>query len=315
MEVFLISGEKNANQRVFRKLRVSLTRSCNFGCVYCAHDGKPVMDNLHTRPETFARWIQRILAYAPIDRIRLTGGEPTIYPDLLQLIQILAKSTTAELSMTTNGFRLPQLAQPLRDAGLTAVNISLDATDEDVFTSMGGRAYRSVIAGIGVARSVGLRVRLNATLVREMNESQILPLIAFARGEGVTLRFLELMDMGHLHGANRARLVPADLILREIGQVYDFTPVGRAPSETAEYYEMPDGYRFGIVGNSSLPFCNDCDRLRLDAQGRIFGCLSNPQGISIDAEGSVAEILEQAMALKQPQRFSGSKLVMREVGG
>lgn len=303
-----------ARARVFRKLRVSLTRSCNFGCVYCAHDGKAVVDARHTAADQFVGWISKIQQHAPIGKIRLTGGEPTLYPQLPQLVRALSQTTDAELSMTTNGHRLQTLAAPLRTAGLSAVNISLDAMDEAIFRSMGGRGYQQVLAGITEARRAGLHVRINTTLVREMNDSQILPLLRFARGEGVVIRFLELMQMGHLQRSHRSQLVAAEDILAEVGREYPFVPLGRAESETASYYQMPDGYRFGIVGNSSMPFCNDCDRLRLDSQGRIYGCLSNAQGIPLEG-GDAKKNLEQAMALKQPQRFTGSALVMREVGG
>jgi cyclic pyranopterin phosphate synthase len=135
-----------ARARVFRKLRVSLTRSCNFGCVYCAHDGKAVVDARHTAADQFVGWISKIQQHAPIGKIRLTGGEPTLYPQLPQLVRALSQTTDAELSMTTNGHRLQTLAAPLRTAGLSAVNISLDAMDEAIFRSMGGRGYQQVLA-------------------------------------------------------------------------------------------------------------------------------------------------------------------------
>ncbi len=305
---------RRGHRRTFRKLRVSLTRSCNFGCVYCAHDGKAVFDAHETPVAQFIGWIQKILSHTPINKIRLTGGEPALYSGLVELTGHLYQLTNAEISMTTNGHNLASLAAPLRAAGLTSVNVSLDAVDQDVFKSMGGRAYQNVIAGIRQARDSGLQVKINATLVREMNDNQILPLLQFARSEGLTLRFLELMDMGHLHDTKSRRLIPAQFILDTIGNEFVVEPVGRAISETAEYFQLPDGYRFGIVGNSSMPFCNDCDRLRLDSQGRIFGCLSKAQGIPLEG-GDTKEILEQAMALKQPAHFTGSQLVMREIGG
>jgi len=304
-----------ADTRVFRKLRVSLTRSCNFGCTYCARDGKPVIDTIETPVDQFVGWIKKIAAQVPIGKIRLTGGEPTLYRGLESLTRQLFDSTSAELSMTTNGHNLVHMAAPLKAAGLASVNVSLDAIDRDVFKSMGGRAYESVIAGILRARDIGLQVKLNATLVREMNDSQILPLLNFARREGITLRYLELMEMGHLYGTQGHRLVAADAILAIIGQHFVVEPAGRGRSETAEYFVLPDGYRFGIVGNSSLPFCNDCDRLRLDSSGRIFGCLSKAQGLSLDSSSDISATLAQAMSFKQPQKFTGSELVMREVGG
>ena len=307
-------GVRSNAQRVFKKLRVSLTRSCNFVCPYCAHDGKPVFEKNETPVGQFIEWIQKIIGHTSIEKIRLTGGEPTLYTAITELVNRLTKIIDAEISMTTNGHALLKMAAPLQSAGLRAVNISLDAIDEDVFRSMGGRSFRAVIAGILHARDLGLQVKLNSTLMREMNENQILPLLQFARTEKLPLRFLELMQMGHLQYRQKSRLVSAKFILDMIRSEYNFTPLERSVSDTAQYFRMDDGYQFGIVGNASMPFCSDCDRLRLDATGRMFGCLSSANGIALSS-GDAEQILQAAMALKQPLKFIGSALVMREVGG
>lgn len=327
------SPDKNPPQRTFKKLRVSLTRSCNFGCVYCAADGKSVVDPQITPVEQFMSWIAELCAVAPIQKIRLTGGEPTLYRDLVQLIAAIKQTTAAQVYLTTNGHRLRKLAGPLKDAGLDGVNVSLDAIEPEVFTAMGGRNYAAVIQGIHDAVDVGLQVKINTTLMAEMNDNQILPLLDFAysfgtrglRGNramegvaanhGIVVRFLELMAMGHLHQAAGRRLVTAEQILAEVRSRHSVGVVGRAVSDTTIHYELERGQVFGIIANSSVPFCSDCDRLRLDSAGRVYGCLSNPKGISLSGAGDTAAVLREAMQLKQPQKFTGSALLMREVGG
>lgn len=299
----------------FGKLRVSLTRSCNFACVYCAADGKAVIDTQLTPPEKFITWITKILQVQPITKIRLTGGEPTLYPQLVQLVTELKKITTAEIYLTTNGHRLHALASPLAAAGLSGVNISLDAVEPEIFKSMGGRNYPSVIRGVRAANDAGLEVKINATLMAEMNDNQILPLIDFGYRHGIIVRFLELMAMGHLHGRIDRRLVTTEQILRAIRSHYEIVELGRKNFDTARYYQLERGQIFGIIANHSAPFCSDCDRLRLDALGRVYGCLSNLRGIPLDGAVDIDEVMRQAMTLKQRQKFIGSALVMREVGG
>ena len=302
-------------RRIFRKLRVSLTRSCNFACVYCAADGKAVVDPQVTPPQKFVHWIKEILRVQPLSKIRLTGGEPTLYPHLLPLVAEIKKQTSATIHLTTNGHRLSALAASLKDAGLDGVNISLDAVEPEVFRAMGGRNYTAVIQGVHDAVDAGLEVKINTTLLAEMNDNQILPLLDFSYSHRVVVRFLELMAMGHLHGSMGRRLFTTAQILNTIRSRHEVTELGRQNSDTAGHYRLDRGQVFGIIANNSAPFCSDCDRLRLDALGRVYGCLSNPQGIALDGVQDTVTILSEAMALKQTRQFTGSGLLMREVGG
>lgn len=308
-------AETPAPQRVFRKLRVSLTRSCNFACVYCAADGKAVIDPQITPPEKFIEWIGQICSVEAINKIRLTGGEPTLYRSLVPLVAALKRDTGARVYLTTNGYRLPSLAGPLMDAGLDGVNISLDAIEPDVFKAMGGRNYAAVIQGVHDAVDAGLSVKINATLMAEMNDKEILPLLDFGFSQGIVVRFLELMAMGHLHGNAGRRLVTTGQILQIIRTRHGLSELGRDVSDTTRHYRLDRGQVFGIIANSTLPFCSDCDRLRLDASGRVYGCLSNPRGIPLSGVSDVAAILREAMTFKQTRSFTGSELNMREVGG
>lgn len=302
--------------RTFRKLRLSLTDSCNFTCTYCV-TGKA---NAPTTPQTpvgsFIAWVRAIHEENPLAEVRLTGGEPTLYRELPQLVEGLASLGISKIAMTTNGSALGKLARTLKDAGLQSVNVSLDALDESVFRMMGGKSPAAVFSGIDAALSAGLETKINTTLVAEMNDTQILPLLGWAQGRNIALRFLELMAMGHLHGEKSARFFGAPEILGVIGAAFEYRALPRAPHATAHYYELESGYRFGIIGNTSLPFCSDCDRLRLDSRGNIFGCLSSASSVAISgAAVDITTALNAAMQMKQAERFTGSPLVMREIGG
>lgn len=302
--------------RKFRKLRLSLNDTCNFACVYCVTGQEPSKASVQTPIDDFVRWVKAINKVNALSEIRLTGGEPTLYRQLVPLVARLKTISDMKVSLTTNGFSLATLAGPLREAGLDAVNISLDALDENVFRQMGGRSPSAVFAGIDAALAAGLDTKINTTLVSEMNDLQILPLLGWARAKNITIRFLELMAMGHLHGEKSARLVAAEQILSVVATAFDFRALPRSPHATAHYYELEGGYRFGIIGNTSLPFCSDCDRLRLDSKGRIYGCLSSPKSYAIEGSGAdTSMLLEAAMRQKQAERFTGSQLVMREIGG
>ncbi len=301
--------------RRFRKLRLSLTGSCNFACVYCVHDGAPSLLQAQTGVQNFLDWVRAIHEVNPLNEIRLTGGEPTLYRELVRLVKGIKNLGIPKIALTTNGFALARLAPPLRAAGLQSVNISLDALDETVFRQMGGRNPAAVFAGIDAAVDAGLEVKINTTLVAEMNDSQILPLLGWAKGKNIPIRFLELMAMGHLYGERSARVVMAEEILSIIGSAFEFHALPRAPHATAHYYELSDSYRFGIIGNTSLPFCSDCDRLRLDSHGVVYGCLSNPRGFSLAGGTDMTAVLKKAMELKQAEKFTGSALVMRDIGG
>ncbi|NJM14746.1 MAG: hypothetical protein HC896_04655 [Bacteroidales bacterium] len=182
-----------------------------------------------------------------------------------------------------------------------------------------------MVRGIDSALAQGLQVKLNTVLIKGVNEHMVVPVLNFARIRGITVRFLELMSMGHLCGSKvNGGLYSSHEIVQTIerhaGQV---TRVEREKSSTATYYRLPDGYQFGIIANHSHPFCGDCNRLRLDSMGNLFGCISAAKGINIrpwlkankeETQHSLVQALAQAMKQKQTQ-FTGSPVSMKHLGG
>jgi cyclic pyranopterin phosphate synthase len=310
--------------RRFRVLRVSVGSRCNFGCVYCVA-GEEVV-----RPErglgvqaldapALLEVIRRLHGRLELETVRLTGGEPLLYPGLDLLVKGLRSMGIHRIGMTTNGSLLERKARALKDAGLQSINVSLDAVDEEVFLRMSRRSRMgSVIRGIDAALVEGLEVKLNAVVMKGMNEDQVLPLLEFAFERGIAIRFLEVMAMGHLYQQSGQYLLSQAEILRLIGERYELVSLGREPAATARYWVTDRGQRFGIIANESEPFCSDCDRLRLDSTGNIYGCLSSNQPIALEM-GETAEMwegkLRAALGQKQDLRFTGSELSMLKIGG
>ena len=269
--------------------------------------------------EELLAMIGRLRERLPLDTVRLTGGEPLLYPGLAALIGGIRGMGIDKVRLTTNGFLLERMAPALKEAGLDALNVSLDAIEEDVFRRMSRRhSVIRIIQGIDAAVAAGLKVKINSVMMKGMNDSQLLPLLEFAFARGLTIRFLEVMAMGHLHDHAGRYLVTQDEILKIIGDRYRFSPQPRSASATARYWQTEDGHRFGIIANESEPFCRDCDRLRLDSSGHIYGCLSSNQPIELPLGGTDEDWnqrLRQALAQKQELKFVGSDLSMLYIGG
>ena len=264
--------------RGHRDLRVSLTDRCSLRCTYCM-------------PADFADWIpsaellttdelMNVLAIAideGIDEVRLTGGEPLLRPDVVDVVRrINDLPRPPRVSITTNALRLGGLAGPLRDAGLERVNVSLDTLDRERFKQLTHRdRLDDVLAGLAAARAAGLApVKVNAVLMRGVNEDEAVPMLRRALEEGWQLRFIEQMplDAGGLW--NRAKMVTAEDILESLSAEFDITPLpqrGTAPAE--EFYVDGGPATVGIIASVTRPFCGTCDRLRLTADGQLRNCL------------------------------------------
>jgi len=317
--------------RTFSTLRVSLLHHCNLGCVYCvAGEDELKQANVSGRGdslpgEQLLTMIGRLHTQLRLDTIRLTGGEPLLYPGLVQLIKGIKAlgdaqtELTPQIKLTTNGFLLERLALPLKEAGLQSINVSLDAVDEDAFFRMSRRhSADRIIRGIDAALAAGLAVKMNAVVMKGINDSQVLPLAELAASRGIRIRFLEIMAMGHLFDQADRYLLTQDEILAILSKRYTLTPLDRAASATARYWKTEAGQVIGIIANESQPFCRDCNRLRLDSSGNIYGCLSSNHPIPLSLKESEVEWgikLQSAMAQKQALRFTGSDLSMLHIGG
>lgn len=309
--------------RQFKTLRVSLLSRCNLSCVYCTMGEDEVKENNtheHIAPaQQLLQTIQQLHKVLALETVRLTGGEPLLYHELIPLIKGIKQAGISKIKITSNGFLLERMALPMKEAGMQSINVSLDAVDEDIFFLMSKRnQVKKVLDGIDAALDAGLQVKINAVIMKGINENQVLPLLAFAFERNIPIRFLEIMAMGYLHDNSAKYLFTQEDILNVISQQYQFTKTERSAAATANYWVTEEGKKFGIIANESEPFCHDCNRLRLDSNGNIYGCLSSNHPIAIDnneEESSLISKLQLAMNQKQAVKFVGSDLSMLHIGG
>ncbi|MGH2606066.1 MAG: GTP 3',8-cyclase MoaA, partial [Anaerolineales bacterium] len=279
--------------RPLRDLRISVTDRCNFRCVYCMpkevfgrdYEFLPRGDLLTF--EEIAR-LGAVFAGLGVRKIRLTGGEPLLRRELERLVEMLAELPEVELTLTTNGSLLATKARRLREAGLHRLTVSLDSLDDSVFRSMNDVDFpvTRVLDGIRVAAEAGLApIKVNMVVKRGVNEDSILPMARHFRGTGHIVRFIEYMDVGHSNGWRMDDVVPAAEIVRRIQAEFDVEPMeANYRGEVAERYRYRDGAgEFGIVASVTQPFCRDCTRARLSADGNLFTCLFATQGHDLRA--------------------------------
>jgi cyclic pyranopterin phosphate synthase len=290
--------------RALRDLRISVTDRCNFRCGYCMPRSSfgPGFRFLPAREilsfEEIAR-LARLFVSLGVRKLRLTGGEPLLRRDLPNLLRLLPKEPDIDLALTSNGSLLAAQASALADAGLARVTVSLDALDDTTFRRMNDAdiPVQAVLDGIEAAQRAGLEVKINTVVRRGVNDQGLLDLVRHFRGSGHVLRLIEFMDVGTTNGWNRAEVVPAREMLERIGQAFALEPVDpHYAGEVAQRYRFSDGQgEIGIIASVTKPFCGDCSRGRLSAQGMFYTCLFASQGHDLRAllrgGASDAEIL------------------------
>lgn len=270
----------DSHGRVIRDLRLSLTDRCNFRCVYCMEPDVRFLPRGELLSVDELVRVARIVEGLGVRKIRLTGGEPTVRPDLVEIIGAVRRATTVELAMITNGCWLnPRVAMEWKDAGLDRVTISIDSLDRERFAAItrSASSVSDVLAGIESCIEAGLTpLKLNAVLLRGVNDDEAVPLAGLARRFGVEMRFIEYMPLDSAHAWDRTRFVPASETRARIEEVFPLVPTGHdAPSSTAVTYKFADGGAgaVGFIAPVSSPFCGACSRLRLTADGKARPCL------------------------------------------
>ncbi|HVP19342.1 MAG TPA: GTP 3',8-cyclase MoaA [Spirochaetia bacterium] len=278
--------------RPLHDLRISVIDSCNFRCPYCMPaevfgDAYRFLksDELLTFEEITR--IAGLFARLGVVKLKLTGGEPLLRPWLPELVNGLAAIDGIEdLALITNGAHLERMARQLRAAGLRRLTVSLDSLDEQTFALMNGKAHRlqPVLNGIAAAEAAGFQsIKLNAVVIRGMNDHQVLDLVRRFRGTAHIVRFIEFMDAGNRNGWRRELVVPSRETLAAIDAEFPLEPV--EPSyrgEVASRYRFADGQgEIGFISSVSQPFCRDCTRARLSADGRLYTCLFAAKGFDL----------------------------------
>jgi GTP 3',8-cyclase len=266
--------------RSITDLRVSITDRCNYKCVYCrtGNEGALYAD---LPLDDYLRMV-RVLVGLGVEKVRITGGEPLLRQGVVDFVRDVAKLRTLDgepldVAITTNGHLLPDMAAPLKDAGLSRITVSMDAVDPAKFARITRvqNGYENVLAGIRAARKVGLDpVKVNCVLLRGFNDDQIPAFGKFARDEGVVLRFIEFMPLEEDRVWSPEIVVPLEEILQRMKEFMPLHEIPHGKSETARRYRFVDGVgEIGIIAPVSHPFCGHCSRIRITSDGKIRTCL------------------------------------------
>jgi len=265
--------------RVHRDLRISVTDRCNLRCVYCMPGSgavfQPRAQHLTTDELVRVATVARALG---VRSVRLTGGEPLLRPEIVEIVGQLARLGFDDLSMTTNGTRLSRLARPLADAGLDRVNVSCDSLRDERFTKIRRRGdLAGVLASMDAAEAAGLRpVKVNVVMISGLNDDEIESFAEFGRSTGRIIRFIEFMPLDAERAWDRGRVVSSDEVVARIHRRWPLAAVpdtvgAAAPASRFRY--LDGGGEIGVIASVTRPFCESCDRLRVTADGAIRNCL------------------------------------------
>ncbi|WP_276482931.1 GTP 3',8-cyclase MoaA [Paraflavitalea pollutisoli] len=299
----LIDGYK----RVHDYLRISLTDSCNLRCFYCMPDEKiSCMPHKHLMQPEEIDQIASLFVRLGVKKIRLTGGEPLVRKEAADIIRRLGKYPV-ELTMTTNGIRLHEFADVLQEAGLRSVNISLDTLQRDTFQHLTRRDhFQQVYDNILLATRLGMRVKVNVVAMKGINDGEINDFVALTQELPLHIRFIEFMPFTGNHW-EYARVIGLQEILDIVGQRFQFAPIAHKKHDTAKNFQV-EGHAgtFAIISTMTKPFCDDCNRMRLTADGKMKNCLFSRtetdllsalrQGLDIDP------LIRECIATKAAER-------------
>ena len=282
-------------------LRVSVTERCNFRCQYCMPE-KPFSwvpkENLLSYEDLF-KFI-KVSIDEGITKVRITGGEPLLREGLDQFIKMIYDyKNDLDLALTTNGFLLPKVAQKLKDAGLKRINISLDSMTAATAAKIAQKdVLETVLEGIQAADDAGLKIKINCVPIKGINDVDVIEVLDFCKSKGYTVRFIEFME--NQHAKDGAKGLNSDEIKAIVAQKYpNFKAVLRDTSSPAQYYELEDGFQFGIIEPHKDDFCAACNRIRLTAEGFLIPCLYFEDAMSIKDAIQSNNIDEAAAILKK----------------
>lgn len=288
MEVVPVRDQLN---RPIRDLRISVTDRCNFRCTYCMP--KEIFGDDYAflpREELLSNEeivrVARLFAALGVKKLRITGGEPLMRRDLTPLIaELVYIEGVEDIGLTTNGLLLGAKAQDLYDAGLRRLNISLDALDTELFAQMNGRGIQPqrILDNIDLAQRIGFAVKVNTVVQKGVNEQEMLPLAAYFKERGITLCFIEFMDVGNDNGWSFRRVVTKREMFEILGAAYELEPLAaHYYGEVAKRYRHKDGSsEIGFITSVSETFCSTCTRARLSSDGQIYTCLFASSGFDL----------------------------------
>jgi cyclic pyranopterin phosphate synthase len=303
--------------RVATDLRVSVIDRCNFRCTYCMPaEGLPWLDREEVLTAGEIERLVRLLVGAGIREVKLTGGEPTVRPDLPDIVgRVREAEPSVEISLTTNGYLLDRLAVPLAEAGLDRVTISCDSLLRHRFAEMTRRdALDRVLAGLRAADAAGLRpIKVNCVVIGGTNDEEAVAFAELARRADVEVRFIEYMPLDAERRWERAKVVPSALLRERIDRAYPLAPANGHEPQPATVFRFADGApgRIGFIASVTEPFCETCNRIRLTADGQLRACLFSLEETDLRAPlraGASDEELEALVRAAVGAKWAGHRI-------
>jgi len=302
--------------RAITYLRLSVTDRCDLRCTYCMPERMTFLPRAEVLTLEELYQVSRHFIARGVTKLRLTGGEPLVRRDMMDLVQALGRHIgqdengrgLKELTLTTNGTRLAEFADGLRAAGVRRINVSLDTLDRDRFASLARRdSLPQVLEGLQAAREAGLKVKINAVALKGINEGELPDLIAWAHGQGHDVTLIEVMPLGEIEEDRFDHYLPLDVVRRDLEQRWTLTANGETTGGPARYVDIAEtGGRLGFITPLTGNFCAGCNRVRVTATGQLYMCLGGEGRVDLraalrsdDPDGQIADAFARAMGEKQ----------------
>jgi len=305
-------------RRQMKKLRVQLTDACNFRCFYCMpHKATFTPSSKLLRPSEYVSICGRLVDLG-VEELRLSGGEPTLRSDFLEIVEGLSVLPVKKFGLTTNAYKLDQLLRALKRTRCRYINVSLDSLSAGNFKRIThadyfDRVYRSVCR----AKDLGFSVKVNCVIMRGINDHEVFDFVRFSAKHDIEVRFLELMRVGPFFRAHRSLFVPASEIIDRLRGNIQLTPISKPSDSTSFNFTTSSGAHIGFIASESKPFCSGCSRLRLTAIGLLRACMMSEEGADIRyaALDDYPEILQKVLSWKPTYRIDHIEQPMVHIGG
>lgn len=304
--------------RHIHKLRISLLDACNFRCLYCMPNNPKFMPSSQWLSRAEILRISSILVDLGIDEIRITGGEPSLRADFLEIVKDLSQLSLKKLAMTTNGLHLDKHLAVLAQTHCRYINVSLDSLDMDNFFAITkSKKFHEVIESILLAKKSGFSLKINVVLMKGINDNEVERFVDFSARHQIEVRFLELMRIGQACMDFEKYFISAGEIIQRLEKRFTLTRESRSIDSTSFNYSLDNQAKIGFIASESRPFCAGCSRLRLSARGELRPCLMKNTGVSLKEKNmeEIEEILLRVMALKPIGRIYDVAQPMNQIGG
>ena len=308
----------DSHGRTLHKLRVQLTDACNFRCLYCMPlNAKFLPPDFLMSPEEIEEIVSHLVDFG-VDELRLTGGEPTIRREFVDIVTRLNKLPVQKYGLTTNGYTLGRFLDFLRETKLRHINISLDSLQQDRFEQITRtKKFKPVMDSILKAHEMGFNVKLNVVLLRGKNDDEVLDFVRFSEDTGIEVRFLEYMAIGPQYKETSHMFISAEEVILKIKSERNLNFLQMPTDSTSFNFVTEKNGNIGFIASESKPFCMQCSRLRLTATGHLRACLMSDKGVSLRGveKKRYAQLLGVAMGYKPTGRIESISQPMHQIGG